>query len=82
VRLSPEKLMASPELAPLAVLDATLDVVVLALAAAWPELHSGDLAHDEPRAALEVIEMARALAAALRRYRRVIARHREVDLPF
>jgi len=84
VKLSPEKLMAAPELAALAVLDAALDVAVLALAAAWPELHTGDTDHDQPRAALDAINHARALSAALRRYRRALARadRCEADLPF
>ena len=84
MKLSPEKLMAAPELASLAVLDAALDAAVLALAAAWPELQTGDIDHDQPRAALDVIDHARALSAALRLYRRALARadRCEADLPF
>jgi hypothetical protein len=84
VKLSPEKLAISPELASLAVLDTALDMTTLALAAAWPELQDGLFSYDEPRAALEIIELARALAAALRRYRRALVTvdRRELDLPF
>jgi hypothetical protein len=84
VKLSPEKLAISPELASPAVLDTALDMTTLALAAAWPELQDGLFAYDEPRAALEIIELARALAAALRRSRRALVTvdRRELDLPF
>lgn len=85
MKLSADTLMAAPELAVVAVLEAALDATVFALAAAWPELQLGhDLRYDEPRAALDVIEHARALAAALRGYRRALAakRQRELDLPF
>jgi hypothetical protein len=84
MKLSPERLMAAPELAALAVLDTALHVAIFALAAAWPELHGGDLIHDQTRAALDVIEHARALSIALRRYRRTLALadRRELDLPF
>jgi hypothetical protein len=83
VRLSYPKLVASPELGPLAVLDTALRVATLALAAAWPELHTDHLLHDEARAALDVIERARDLGLAVRRYRRdLVAAQRERELPF
>jgi hypothetical protein len=83
VRLSYPKLAAAPELGALAVLDTALRVAILALAAAWPELHTDHLLHDEARAALDVIERARDLALALRRYRRdLAATQRERELPF
>jgi hypothetical protein len=57
---------------------------VFALVAAWPELSDGRLDNDTSRAALEVIELARALGSALRRYRRALTTdtRREPDLPF
>lgn len=84
MKLSPQALAASPELAAVAVLDAALDVTVRALAAVWPELQDGNLPYDEHRAALEVIELARSLGIAIRRYRRAVASadRSERDLPF
>lgn len=85
MKLSADTLMAAPELAAVAVLEAALDATIFALAAAWPELQLGyDLRLEEPRVALDVIEHARDLAAALRDYRRALAveRQRELDLPF
>jgi len=81
-----EQLLAAPELASLAVLEAVLEITGVALAAAWPELHDLDLAceHDEPRAALEVLQRASDLIAAINRYRLALvrARDRQYDLPF
>ena len=81
-----EQLAAAPELAILAVLEAALDVTILALAAAWPELQELDLdsSYDEARAAFDVIERARTLAAAVNRYRLALATadRRDHDLPF
>jgi hypothetical protein len=85
VKLSYPLLAAAPELGALAVLDTALRVAVLALAAAWPELHTDQLPCDEPRAALEVIEHARDLGLAVRRYRRALAAaaaRRHDELPF
>lgn len=83
MRLSYPKLAAAPELGALAVLDTALRVAVLALAAAWPELHTDHLLHDEARAALDVIERARELGLAVKRYRRdLAAAQRERELPF
>jgi hypothetical protein len=85
-RVTYEQLLAAPELASLAVLEAALDVTGVALAAAWPELHDIDMAreHDEPRAALDVLRRAADLVAAVNRYRLVlaVAQHRKHDLPF
>jgi hypothetical protein len=84
--LSIEQLWVAPELACLAVLDAAIDMAILAIAAVHPELQ--DQEHAEPTAALRaatlVIEDARALGAALTRYRLVLRRHhdRADDLPF
>jgi hypothetical protein len=85
MKLSYPKLAAAPELGPLAVLDTALRIAILALAVAWPELHTDHLPCDEPRAALDVIERARALALAVRRYRRALAvapARRDDELPF
>jgi hypothetical protein len=87
--LSPtyEQLLAAPELASLALLESALDVASLALAAAWPELHDADVHErddDEPLAALEILERAATLVAAIHRYRRVLvaAGTARDDLPF
>jgi hypothetical protein len=85
VRVTWEQLLAAPELASLAVLEAALDVAGVALAAAWPELQDIDLCdHDEPRAALEVLRRAADLVAAVNHYRRAlaVADDRNNDLPF
>jgi hypothetical protein len=84
VRLSPQALAGSPELAAVAVLDSALTVTVRALAAVWPELQHGNLPYEEHRTALEIIELAGSLAAAIRRYRRAVADtdRRERNLPF
>jgi hypothetical protein len=84
VKLSLDSLASDPELAALALLDHALGVAVLALAAAWPELQSDDIPQHPPSAVLEVIDLARALGFALRRYRRVLGatRRRQYDLPF
>ena len=86
--LSIEQLWAAPELACLAVLDAAIDMAILAVAAVHPELQ--DHQQVEPtaavRAATLVIEDARALGAAITRYRLVLRRDRDRDraddLPF
>jgi len=85
VKLTYPKLAAAPELGALAILDAALSVAILALAAAWPELHTDRLPRDEPRAALDVIEHARDLGLAVRRYRRALAAaaaRRDDEMPF
>ena len=85
MKLTYPKLAAAPELGALAVLDTALRVAILALAAAWPELHTEHFPRHEPRAALDVIEHARDLGLAVRRYRRALATaaaRRENDMPF
>ena len=85
MKLTYPKLAAAPELGALAVLDTALRVAILALAAAWPELHTDHLPRDEPRAALDVIEHARDLGLAVRRYRRALAAaavRRDDEMPF
>ncbi|HEX7273202.1 MAG TPA: hypothetical protein VF420_13740 [Casimicrobiaceae bacterium] len=80
-----DQLITAPELAILAALEDTLRVATLALAAAWPEIQEVDLSPDEqPRTALDVIESARALTAAVNRYRLALAvdHARDQDLPF
>lgn len=86
-RLSIEQLGNSPELAALALLDTAAGTAILALAAVYPELQDVLDPDDDTaalRAAMSVIEHARALGLALARYRRALARERqEVDLtPF
>lgn len=84
--LSIEQLWVAPELASLAVLDAAIDMAILAIAAVHPELQEPE--HAETIAALRaatlVIEDARALGAAIARYRLVLRRDRDRadDLPF
>jgi hypothetical protein len=80
-------LYAAPELAVLAVLEAGVDVALVALVAAHPEdLDDEDPAPHERRAARQLIEAARDLASAVNRYRLALAcaRDRERDglLPF
>lgn len=85
-RVTYEQLVAAPELASLAVLEAALDVTGVALAVAWPELHDIDTAceHAKPRAALDILRLAADLVAAVNRYRLVLALadDRRHDLPF
>jgi hypothetical protein len=79
-------LFASPELAPLSVLEAAVEIARLSLVAA----HSYEPARDAPslehRAASVVIDAADALATAIQRYRLALARARDRDrddlLPF
>ena len=83
--LTAEQLAAAPELAVLAVLEVALRTAILALVAAWPELNDlDDDPLDEPRAALELVERARDLGAAVNRYRLALAtaHGRQDDLPF
>lgn len=83
--LTAEQLAAAPELAVLAVLEVALRAAILALVAAWPELNDlDDDPLDEPRAALELVERARDLGAAVNRYRLALAtaHGRQDDLPF
>jgi hypothetical protein len=81
-----EQLLGAPEMAALALLDAALDVVAVALGAAWPQLHDRDLVREHPecRVALNILHRAADLAAAVRRYRLALAEadDRQHDLPF
>jgi hypothetical protein len=81
-----DDLRAAPELAVLAVLESNINVAVLALGAAYPEIQGlADLDEsDDLRAALAIMDMARALGAAVNRYRLaiVVARERDEPLPF
>ena len=86
-RLSIEQLGSAPELAVLAVLEVAASTAVLALAAVYPELQDIPDPADSTaatRAALSVIEHARALGGVLARYRRALLRQRQRDdlLPF
>lgn len=84
-----DDLYAAPELAPLAILEAAVDVSVAAILAAHP-VHGDDLDDDhappERRAASALVDAARDVACAVNRYRLalVLARERERDdiLPF
>lgn len=84
-----DALVTAPELAALATLDHAVQIAVLALAAAWPELAL--LESPLPRgidarlrAALRIVEHARRVAHLTRRYRAALrdAEQREFDLPF
>lgn len=86
-----EHLSAEPQLASLAVLQTAANVAILALGAEYPELACGDVDLREPlelRAAVDLIDLTRAVDAAIARYRRALAerheREREEDdlLPF
>ncbi len=83
--LTHDQLLGAPELAVLDLLENALDVGVLALAAAYPELH--DLDHvtaPKALAALDIVDAARALGALINRYRLALALANDdsVDLPF
>lgn len=84
--LSIEQLWAAPELASLAVLDAAIDMAILAIAAVHPELQDHDGAEQTAalRAATLVIEDARALGASATRYRLILRRPHDCadDFPF
>jgi hypothetical protein len=78
--------LASPELAPLAVLESAADIARLALIAAYPSGIHDDEVPVESRAASAVIDAAGNLATEIARYRLALARARERDrddlLPF
>ena len=82
-RLDYEHLLGASQLGVLHVLETTLAVAILTLAAAHPEIqdHPGD---DNPEAltALEIVEAARAFIPILRRYARALTRRDDHDLPF
>jgi hypothetical protein len=78
---TPSELVIAPELAILGALDAALDLAIIALVAAQPELHATEHGRDVVRSQAAhnadlVIARAQALAAAIVVYR--ITR----DLPF
>lgn len=79
-------LYSAPELAVLAVLEAAIDVALIALIAAHPDDVDDDSVSPESRAAHALVEDARDVAAAVNRYRLALAcaRERERDdlLPF
>ncbi len=85
-RPSVQQLWVAPELAALAVLEVAADTAVLALAAVYPETHDLDNHDDYPelRAALDLIDTARAVAACLNRYKLalLLAQERDNLLPF
>lgn len=84
-----EHLSVEPQLAALAVLETVANVAILALAAEYPELQRSD-AHprDPPElgAAVDLIELARAVDITIARYRRALAERHEREeadlLPF
>jgi hypothetical protein len=73
---SVQQLWVAPELASLAVLDAAIDVAILAIGAVYPEMQDQDPADQTAslRAATVVLEDARTLAASLARYRVILRR--------
>jgi hypothetical protein len=83
---SVDELSRAPQRAALTLLEASADLTVLALAAAYPELHDagrGEQPH-ELRAVLDVIDGARELAAAINRYQIALLRVEKTEqaLPF
>jgi hypothetical protein len=71
-----ETLSAEPQLASLAVLETAANLAILALVAEYPELASDDSELREPlelRATVDLIELARAVDAAVARYRCALA---------
>lgn len=84
--LSIVDLFASPELAPLSMLEAAAEIARLALLAAHPCEPDSDDPPLEGRAASAVIDAADDLATAIHRYRLALARARDHDrddlLPF
>jgi hypothetical protein len=83
---SVEQLLVAPELASLAVLEAAIDMAIVAIIAVYPEMQDQDPADQTVslRAATVVIEDGRTLAATMARYRRVLRRvhDRADDTPF
>ena len=83
------ELVTAPELAALATLEHAVEISVLSLAAALPELALLEFPLPRGidarlRAALRIVEHARRLAHLTRRYRAALrdAEKRELDLPF
>lgn len=83
---SVEQLWVAPELASLAVLDAAVDMAILAITAVYPEMADQDPADQTAalRAATVVTEDARTLLASMARYRLILRRvpDRADDTPF
>jgi len=83
-----EHLSAEPQLAALAILETAANIAILALGAEYPELacHDEGLRETpEIRAAIDLVELARDLDAAIARYRRVLVEAQESEsdlLPF
>ncbi len=82
-----DDLLAAPELAVLAVLEAAVDVTLLALLAADPLDEGHEIAPPERHAARSLADAARHVAAAVARYRLALALARQRDrdddaLPF
>ncbi len=81
-----DNLLGAPELGVLHVLEAALDIAILALAAAHPELRDDVQYVTVPvaEAALDVIDCARALGILVERYRLalVLPQEHSADLPF
>ena len=84
--LSMQQLGIAPELATLALLEAAANTAALALIAVFPEIQDLDEDDDgaELRAALDVIDKARAVALSVKRYRRalLLAQERHDPTPF
>ena len=82
-----EQLSAEPQLASLAILEAAANVAILALAAEHSELGDDDIQRDdhELHAALDLVDLARAIGITIMRYRRALAESRRNEqrlLPF
>lgn len=82
-----DDLYAAPELAVLALLEASVHVAILALGAAHPEMQDLDDYDKEPhelRAAVAILDAARILGENINRYRLaiVLASRRDELLPF
>lgn len=82
-----DELAITPELAILGSIEAAIDLAILALVAAQPELWPTDDGHDAvtsraAQSADTVITTAQALAAAIADYRVSLRRHDHHDLPF
>ncbi len=73
--LTYDNLLGAPELGVMLVLEAAIDVAIVALAAAHPELRDDAQYVTVPAAesALDVIDCARALGVLLKRYRLALA---------
>jgi hypothetical protein len=82
---TPDELMSAPELAILGALEVTIDLAIVAIIAAQPELQAAGAGHDVVSTAAadhadRVIAKAQALAAAILGYRSTRL-HDLADLP-